>query len=128
MPGRWFRASHSGGGARLLRIALVLIWVGLGLGGWPGLISPAAAQGDAFDASTLTVNVELILDVSGSMAELIPGTDQTRMEAAQEALLAVIAQIPERPGLNVGLRVYGQAGSNLQADQAVSCATTELLV
>jgi hypothetical protein len=43
-------------------------------------------------------------------------------------LLAVINQIPERPGLNVGLRVYGQAGSNLQADQAVSCATTELLV
>ena len=74
MPGRWFRASHSGGGTRLLRIALVLIWVGLGLGGWPGLISPAAAQGDTFDASTLTVNVELILDVSGSMAELIPGT------------------------------------------------------
>jgi hypothetical protein len=128
MPGRWLRSLDSGVVARLRRALLALLLVGLGLGGWPGLISPVAAQTDPFDAGSLTVNVELILDVSGSMAELIPGTDQTRMEAAQEALLAVIAQIPERPGLNVGLRVYGQAGSNLQSDQAVSCATTELLV
>lgn len=128
MPGRWFRTVGSGFVGYARRVVLVLLLLGLGLGGWPGLLAPAAAQTGPFDASSLTVNVELILDVSGSMAELIPGTDQTRMEAAQEALLAVIDQIPERPGLNVGLRVYGQAGSNLQTDQAISCASTALLV
>lgn len=97
---------------------------------------PAAAQeaddersGDALAASTLTVNVELILDVSGSMAENVPGTEtQSRMEAAQAAMREVIAGIPDREGLNVGFRVYGHEGSNSEADRAVSCRATELLV
>jgi hypothetical protein len=84
---------------------------------------------DPLAASTLTVNVELILDASGSMAELIPGTEnQSRMDAAQAALRDVIDQIPEREGLNVGLRVYGHEGSNSEADRPQSCRSTELLV
>lgn len=130
MSDRWLRPRSSGFLYQHRRSWTLLLCLCLILGGWLSLISSAAArQADPFDASTLTVNVELILDVSGSMAEVIPGTpNQTRMDAAKEALMAVINQIPERPGLNVGLRVYGQAGSNLQADQAVSCATTSLLV
>ncbi|MDQ3692254.1 MAG: VWA domain-containing protein [Chloroflexota bacterium] len=99
-----------------------------------GLAAGTAAQesGDDDDplaASTLTVNVELILDASGSMAETIPGTEnQSRMDAAKLALLDVIDQIPERDGLNVGLRVYGHEGSNSETDRPVSCQSTELLV
>jgi hypothetical protein len=84
---------------------------------------------DALQASTLTVNVELILDASGSMAETLPGTEnQSRMDAAKTAMRDVIERIPEREGLNVGFRIYGHEGSNSQADRAVSCRATELLV
>jgi hypothetical protein len=87
---------------------------------------PVAAQAEA---TTLTVNVELILDASGSMAEAIPGTEnQTRMEAAKAAMREVIDRIPAREGLNVGFRVYGHKGSNSEADKEVSCRATELLV
>lgn len=92
---------------------------------------PATAQegADPLDASTLTVNVELILDASGSMAEDVPGSEnQRRMEAAKAAMRDVIARIPEREGLNVGFRVYGHKGSNNEADRAISCRSTELLV
>jgi hypothetical protein len=99
-----------------------------------GLALPASAQegdaeADSLDASTLTVNVELILDASGSMAETIPGTEnQSRMDAAQAAMQDVIERIPERDGLNVGFRIYGHEGSNSEADRPVSCRATELLV
>jgi hypothetical protein len=114
-----------------LRLILILT-IGLGLS-LPML--PASAQdetegeSDPLDASTLTVNVELIFDSSGSMAELVPDTEnQSRMEAAQEAMREVIDGIPERDGLNVGFRIYGHEGSNREADRPVSCRSTELLV
>jgi len=115
----------------LLRVLLLIVAVGLSL---PPTI-PAAAQEetegeeDALAASTLTVNVELILDASGSMAEDVPGSEnQSRMEAAKAAMRDVIARTPEREGLNVGFRVYGHEGSNSEADKALSCRSTELLV
>ncbi len=97
--------------------------------------SPAAAQdesesgADPLDAATLTVNVELILDSSGSMSEPMPGMEnQSRMDAAQAAMREVIERIPERDGLNVGLRVYGHRGGNSEEDRPRSCRSTELLV
>ncbi len=74
-----------------------------------------------------TVNVELILDSSGSMAEILP-EGQSRIDAAKEVLRQVIAAIPEREGINVGFRVYGHEGSNTEAGKAVSCRSTELRV
>ena len=78
--------------SRFVRALRLVLIVAIGLG-WVLLRSPAAAQGetergdDPLDASTLTVNVELILDASGSMAELIPGSEnQSRMEAAKAAM------------------------------------------
>src|SRR5689334_6013549 len=62
-----------------------------------------------------SVNIELILDVSGSMAEPVAGSEnQTRMAAAQAALRDVITAIPDGQHINVGLRVYGQEGSNAE--------------
>ncbi|MDQ4100139.1 MAG: VWA domain-containing protein, partial [Chloroflexota bacterium] len=74
-----------------------------------------------------TVNVELVLDSSGSMtAEVSPGV--TRIQAAKEVLNDVIEAIPEREGINVGFRVFGHEGSNQEADRAESCQSTDLIV
>lgn len=147
MSHRWFAGTTRGNGRRPRRDGLhASPWLAVSLSLCFGLawavtvatvVPPVdgAAQeatreaADPLAASTLTVNVELILDASGSMAETIPGTEsQSRMDAAKLALLEVIDQIPERDGLNVGLRVYGHEGSNTEADRPVSCQSTELLV
>lgn len=73
------------------------------------------------------VNVELVFDSSGSMAqEVSPGV--TRIEAAKDVLNDVVDAIPESEGINVGFRVYGHEGSNQEADRAESCQSTELIV
>ena len=105
---------------RLAVVLILLIAVLLG----PGL---TFAQDDPLQASTKTVNVELILDASGSMAETLPG-GESRMDAAKRILRDVIAGLPERAGVNVGLRVYGHEGDNTPAGRAVSCRASELLV
>lgn len=83
---------------------------------------PAGAQ-----ATGNVVNVELILDSSGSMAET-DATGQSRIDAAKQVLNAVIDQLPEREGVNVGFRVYGHEGNNTEAGKAQSCQSTELKV
>ncbi len=83
--------------------------------------TPGAGQPPA------AINVELIFDSSGSMAqEVAPG--QTRIEAAKQVLNDVIDAIPEQEGVNVGFRVYGHEGSNQEADRAESCQSTDLIV
>ena len=79
----------------------------------------ASAQG-----SGGVVNVELILDSSGSMAEELE-SGQTRIDAAKDVLTEVIEQLPEREGVNVGFRVYGHKGNNTEAGKAESCASSE---
>jgi hypothetical protein len=74
-----------------------------------------------------TVNVELILDSSGSMAERL-NSGQTRIDAAKDVLTNVISQLPEQTGVNVGFRVYGHQGNNNESGKAVSCKSTELKV
>jgi hypothetical protein len=78
-------------------------------------------------APASTVNVELILDSSGSMAEQLE-SGQTRIDAAKEVLTDVIQQLPEAENINVGFRVYGHEGNNTESGRAVSCASTELQV
>lgn len=73
------------------------------------------------------VNLEIIFDVSGSMAQTVPG-GETRMEAAKGVMQDVIAGIPDREGINVGFRVYGHEGDNSEAGAAESCASSELVV
>jgi Mg-chelatase subunit ChlD len=82
---------------------------------------------DSAEASP-TINVQLIFDASGSMAEDIGG--ETKIEAARRAMENLIAQIPEDAGdkLNVGFRVFGHLGDNTDAGRAESCQSTELLV
>lgn len=77
--------------------------------------------------SKKTVNVELIVDASGSMAAATD-TGEIRVDAAKRVLSEVIAAIPEGEGINVGFRVYGHKGDNTEATRAESCMSSELLV
>jgi len=86
-----------------------------------------AAQDDPTQADTRTVNVELILDASGSMAQQV-GNGETRMQAAKRVMNDVIDALPEREGVNVGFRVYGHKGNNTEAGKAESCQSSDLLV
>lgn len=86
--------------------------------------SAAAAQDDR---TKQTVNIELIIDSSGSMVNPTDN-DETRMEAAKNVLNTVIDGIPERDGVNVGLRIYGHKGDNTDASKGLSCESSELFV
>jgi hypothetical protein len=100
-----------------------------------GMLLPAldvSAQSTPTPAASPTtnpsqINVELILDASGSMAEEIsPG--ETRIDAAKGVLTDVIDTLPTTPGINVGFRVYGHKGNNTQSGKNVSCQSSELRV
>jgi Mg-chelatase subunit ChlD len=69
------------------------------------------------------INVELILDASGSMAESVGG--EPKIATAKRVLTDFIGTLPKNA--NVALRVYGHKGSSSDADKAVSCAASELL-
>ncbi len=74
-----------------------------------------------------TINLQLIVDSSGSMAaETDTGT--LRIDAAKTVLTEVISAIPDVEGVNVGFRVYGHEGDNTDAGRDVSCRSSELLV
>ncbi len=88
----------------------------------PSLSRPANAQ-----PAATTVNLELVLDSSGSMSGELEG-GQTRIDAAKQVLNEVIGELPEREGVNVGFRVYGHEGNNTEAGKAESCRSTELQV
>jgi hypothetical protein len=89
--------------------------------------SSAAAQATNPVPSAKTVNLELIFDASGSMAEDIsPGV--TKIDAAKSVLNDVIDAIPSRPGVNVGFRVFGHKGNNTEAGKPISCQSSDLLV
>ncbi|MBA3414791.1 MAG: VWA domain-containing protein, partial [Chloroflexia bacterium] len=112
--------------ALLLCTILTLLSAGLAMAGLSGL-QVAAAQDQGAQASTQAVNVELILDSSGSMEQDVGG-GETRMEAAKRVMRDVIAAIPEREGINVGFRIYGHEGNNTEAGRAESCQSSELVV
>ena len=88
-----------------LLLLLVLTATSAGLLGLVSLRSAAAAPAKQDEQAVRTVNLELILDLSGSMARDIGG-GETRMEAAKRVMNDVIDALPER-GVNVGFRIYG---------------------
>src|SRR5665811_498486 len=93
-----------------------------------GFQQTLAAQEEVPDSrSEKTINVEIVVDASGSMAAATT-TGELRITAAQRVLQEVVQAIPEVEGINVGLRVYGHQGDNTDAGKPVSCESTELLV
>jgi Ca-activated chloride channel family protein len=69
------------------------------------------------------VNVEILLDASGSMAGRVSGG--VKMDLAKEAIRDFVSKMPE--GAQVALRVYGHKGSNQQKDKELSCKSTEVV-
>src|SRR5918998_338815 len=110
-----------------LLLLLVLTTTSAGLLGFVSLHSAAAAPATQDEQAVRTVNLELILDLSGSMARDIGG-GETRMEAAKRVMNDVIDALPEREGVNVGFRIYGHLGNNTEAGRDVSCQSSDLVV
>src|SRR5699024_2867267 len=69
------------------------------------------------------LNVEILLDASGSMAEVIDG--KTKMEIAKETITTFMSNLPEEA--HVALRVYGHKGSSSSDDKALSCSESDIL-
>lgn len=69
------------------------------------------------------INVELVLDASGSMAKEIDG--KSMMDIAKESIIQILDTLPENA--NVGLRVYGHKGNNTKAGKTESCNSSELI-
>ncbi|WP_407571403.1 vWA domain-containing protein [Deinococcus altitudinis] len=64
------------------------------------------------------------MDASGSMYTKLPG-GQTRIFTAKAVLSDFIGRLPETPGLNVGLRIYGATTS---AASPESCTDSKLVL
>lgn len=69
------------------------------------------------------INIELVLDASGSMAKEIDG--KSMMDIAKESIFQILDTLPENA--NVGLRVYGHKGNNTKAGKTESCNSSELI-
>ncbi|TDQ31893.1 vWA domain-containing protein [Aureibacillus halotolerans] len=69
------------------------------------------------------LNVEIVLDTSGSMIEKVDG--QSKMELAKNSIEDFAQMLPNEA--NVGLRVYGHEGTTAFEDKVESCESSELL-
>ncbi|MBD8071135.1 vWA domain-containing protein [Bacillus sp. PS06] len=69
------------------------------------------------------LNVEIILDASGSMAAQAGG--KVKMDAAKDSIISFVDQLPE--DAKVSLRIYGHKGTGNNADKALSCKSSELV-
>ncbi|EJQ38295.1 hypothetical protein IEE_05067 [Bacillus cereus BAG5X1-1] len=70
-----------------------------------------------------SLNVEILLDASGSMAGKVNG--QIKMEDAKKAIYNYLDKIPDNA--NVMLRVYGHKGSNNENDKSLSYGSSEVM-
>lgn len=67
------------------------------------------------------LNVEIILDASGSMKAQVNG--RTKMELAKEAIDTFTSSLPKEA--KVALRVYGHKGTGSDADKELSCKAND---
>ena len=70
-----------------------------------GDISKAADVSPSISTSAKTTQIELILDDSGSMAELVGG--KAKIDVAKESLNKIVDELKTKDNLNVALRIYG---------------------
>ena len=97
------------------------MWAVIGLAGAYGAAPVGALQVVKQGDKAAGRNLEIVLDVSGSMNT--PLGDGTRWSTALQVLKSVVATLPG--DMNVGLRVYGHRYSSKSAQ---TCQDTELVV
>jgi len=97
------------------------MWAVIGLAGAYGAEPTGALKVARGGDKPATPNLEIVLDVSGSMNTKL--SESTRWETALATLKDVVSTLPD--DLNVGLRVYGHRYSSKSAE---TCQDTELLV
>ncbi|WP_082233089.1 VWA domain-containing protein [Halobacillus massiliensis] len=83
--------------------------------------SPDEESGEEGNSLLPKLNVQILLDASGSMAGQIDG--EVKMDLAKEAIAEFADHLPE--DTSVSLRVYGHAGSSEEDGKEISCSTTE---
>nr|WP_223831621.1 VWA domain-containing protein [Bacillus swezeyi] len=83
----------------------------------------AAEDGNAADNSKKDVNVAVVLDASGSMAQRIEG--DKKFDIAKESVTDFADLLPS--DANVMLNVFGHKGNNKNSGKEESCGTTETL-
>jgi hypothetical protein len=96
------------------------MWAVIGLAGAYGL-EPKGALRITKQGGSATRNLEIVLDVSGSMNTKLG--ESTRWDTALAVLKDVASTLPD--DLNVGLRVYGH---RYPSKSAQTCTDTELVV
>lgn len=69
------------------------------------------------------LNVEIVLDASGSMAEQMGG--KTKMEVAKDTIRDFASSLPDEA--KVSLRVYGHKGTGSESDKKMSCNSSKLV-
>ena len=69
------------------------------------------------------MNVEVVLDASGSMAQKVGGG--VKMDLAKQSIQSFLGSLPAHA--NVGLRVFGHKGSGSDKDKPLSCTQTDLI-
>ncbi|QKS72480.1 VWA domain-containing protein [Paenalkalicoccus suaedae] len=84
---------------------------------WDQLSFLAPNEDGELGPEVAELNVEILLDASGSMRDELEGTD--KMTIAKEAIDGFVSELPEEA--NVALRVYGHIGE----DSELSCATID---
>ncbi|PHG59345.1 VWA domain-containing protein [Bacillus wiedmannii] len=94
-----------------------------------GIIPELAIKGQnnetvhAIKPKDKSLNVEILLDASGSMAGKV--NSESKMEVAKKAIYNYLDKIPDNA--NVMLRVYGHKGSNNENDKSLSCGSSEVM-
>ena len=96
------------------------MWAVIGLAGAYG-VDPAGALRVTKQGSNAARNLEIVLDVSGSMKTALGAS--TRWDTALSVLKDVVGTLPD--DLNVGLRVYGH---RYPSKSSQTCTDTELVV
>ncbi|MFC4403114.1 vWA domain-containing protein [Gracilibacillus xinjiangensis] len=69
------------------------------------------------------INVLIVLDVSGSMANEVDG--KSMLQIAKDSILNFASDIPE--DANVGVRIYGHEGASTGYTKEESCQATDLI-
>ncbi|SFS64773.1 VWA domain-containing protein [Marininema halotolerans] len=85
-----------------------------------GTTKPGGVQSPP-SAPSEELNVSILLDASGSMAEKIGG--KSKMDIAKESIKEFASSLPKETKLS--LRIYGHKGSNSKQDKAESCKSNE---